>query len=381
MFDVKKILSRSWHVLWNYRVLWVFGFILALAAGGGNFTGSSNYSFSGNDVRTPGSQTQGDWEGLQGDTFAEIVNDGLRQAREGLQMLQEKFPVEFELGIAAVITFFVVAILFGILVAILRYVAETSTIRMVNEYEDTGVKVGFRQGWTYGWTKDAWRLFGVNLVVHLPVLGLFVVLGLVAWRIFTALMDGVEATIISNVIAGIGLSFLAIFVTLAVMAVLYVLRDFAWRMIVLDGMRAMESLRMAWNLALRQWRNVGVMWLVMVGLKIAWGIAFIVLVIPLLIVSIITAAAGVAAALIPTLLTAGITSLFAVPDYWPWIFAGIVGLPFFFVVAFSPILLVGGWGAIFESSVWTLTYRELKALETMQVEDDEIIETEEANGE
>ena len=107
------------------------------------------------------------------------------------------------------------------------------------------------------------------------------------------------------------------------------------------------------------------MWLVMVGLRIAWAIAFFILILPLLIVSILTAVGGVLAAIVPTLLTAGVASLFSAPDYWPWIFALIIGLPFFFVVAFSPIFLVSGWGLIYQSSVWTLTYRELKALDTV----------------
>jgi hypothetical protein len=118
----------------------------------------------------------------------------------------------------------------------------------------------------------------------------------------------------------------------------------------------------------RQWKNVGLMWLVVFGLKIAWGIAFFILVFPLLIVSIITALGGVAVALVPTLITAGIASLLSAPEYWPWIFAAIIGLPFFFVVAFSPILLVRGWGQIYQSSVWTLTYRELNALEAVGAE-------------
>jgi hypothetical protein len=42
-----------------------------------------------------------------------------------------------------------------------------------------------------------------------------------------------------------------------------------------------------------------------------------------------------------------------------------MGLHFFFIVTFSPIFLVNGWGQIYQSSVWTLTYRELKALETV----------------
>jgi hypothetical protein len=106
-----------------------------------------------------------------------------------------------------------------------------------------------------------------------------------------------------------------------------------------------------------------------VGIKIAWAIAFFILLIPLMIVSIFTLIGGVLVTILPSLLTAGIASLLSAPDFWPWIFAAIVGLPFFMVVTFSPIILVGGWSQIYKSSVWTLTYRELKALETVSVDD------------
>jgi hypothetical protein len=149
------------------------------------------------------------------------------------------------------------------------------------------------------------------------------------------------------------------------MVVLLLLRDFAWRTAVLEGTGVMESLRLATGLVKRNWKSAGLMWLVMVGIKIAWAIAFFILVFPLLIVSIITAVGGILVAIVPSLMTAGIASLLSAPDYWPWIFALIIGLPFFFVVTFSPILLVSGWGQIYQSSVWTLTYRELKALESV----------------
>jgi hypothetical protein len=366
MFDIKKILTRSWHILWAYRTLWIFGFILALAVGGNRFGNNNDYSTNNKQNNPPaGIQTPRDWEGLHGDTFAEKMNDAFRQAGAGLRELQGQYPVEFRMGIAAAITLFVVILLVSIVVAILRYVAETASIRMVDEYEQAGVKVGFRQGWKYGWSREAWRLFLVNFVVHLPALALFVILGLIAWWIFSTFMGGVQSAIVSSLIAGIGLAFLFIFVTVVVMVVLYVLRDFAWRMVALEGTGAMESLRMAAALVKRQWKNVGLMWLVMIGIKIVWAIAFFILVFPLLIVSILTAVGGVLVAVVPTLLTAGVASLLAAPDYWPWIFAAIIGFPLFAVVAFSPILLVSGWGLIYQSSVWTLTYRELKALETV----------------
>jgi hypothetical protein len=366
MFDIKKILTRSWHILWAYRTLWIFGFILALAMGGSRVGNNNRYSANDRQNNPPASiQTPDNWEGLHGNTFAEKVNDAFRQVGAEIQKLQEQYPVEFRMGIAAAITLFIVIFIVSIIVAILRYVAETASIRMVDEYEQTGVKVGFRQGWKYGWSREAWRLFLVNFVVHLPGLALFVILGLIAWWIFSAFMGGVQSAIVSSLITGIGLAFLFIFITVVVMVVLYVLRDFAWRMIVFEGAGAMESLRMAAALVKRQWKNVGLMWLVMIGIKIIWAIAFFILVFPLLIVSVLTAVGGVLVAVVPSLLTAGVASLLSAPDYWPWIFAAIIGFPLFAVVAFSPILLVSGWGLIYQSSVWTLTYRELKALETV----------------
>ncbi len=368
MLDIKKILGRSWHILWAYRMLWVFGFILALAAGSNDFGNSSNYSIGNGQGNQPGIQTPQEWQGLEGDTFAEKVDDAFRQMRSGIRSLQEQYPVEFRMGVSAAVTFFIVALVLGTIVAVLRYVAETAAIRMVDEYERSGLKVGFRQGWRYGWSREAWRLFLVNFLVHLPVIALLVVLGLVGWWIFSALMGGVESTIITTIIAGSGLAFLFIFGTVILMAALYVLRDFAWRMIALEGAAVGESLRMSLALVRREWKNVGLMWLVMIGLQIAWAIAFVILIFPLLVVSLFTAVGGLAVAIIPTLLTAGISSLLSAPDYWPWVFAAIIGLPFFFVVAFSPILLVSGWAEIYRSSVWTLTYRELKALETLDLE-------------
>ena len=35
MIDFGKILKRSWYILWNYRVLWIFGLLLALTVGTG----------------------------------------------------------------------------------------------------------------------------------------------------------------------------------------------------------------------------------------------------------------------------------------------------------------------------------------------------------
>jgi hypothetical protein len=41
----------------------------------------------------------------------------------------------------------------------------------------------------------------------------------------------------------------------------------------------------------------------------------------------------------------------------------LVGLPIFIVVMISPILFVGGLVEIYKSSIWTIAYCDLKAME------------------
>jgi hypothetical protein len=64
------------------------------------------------------------------------------------------------------------------------------------------------------------------------------------------------------------------------------------------------------------------------------------------------------------LLVGGICSLF-LGGSLPWIVGGLFGLPLFILVTFLSEFLVEGLAQIFRSSVWTLFYRELKALETL----------------
>jgi len=65
---------------------------------------------------------------------------------------------------------------------------------------------------------------------------------------------------------------------------------------------------------------------------------------------------------LPALLIYAVASLVA-QGTAPWIAALIVGVPIFIVVMAIPLLVAGGLMQTFQSSTWTLTYRELLALE------------------
>ena len=78
---------------------------------------------------------------------------------------------------------------------------------------------------------------------------------------------------------------------------------------------------------------------------------------------------------LPALLVGGLASL-AFKGAVPWILAAAVGLPIFILVVAVPGLFLGGLAEVFKSSTWTLTYRELRALEGLETEPEPLPELE-----
>jgi hypothetical protein len=114
----------------------------------------------------------------------------------------------------------------------------------------------------------------------------------------------------------------------------------------------------------RNWKSAGLMWLVMIGVGIGVGIAGMIVFFLLIPTYIVLAIPAAIVALIPGLAVFGITSIFASGPL-AWILGVFAALPFFFLIAFAPLSLVTGWYKIYSSSVWTLTYREMQALESV----------------
>ena len=365
--DPIKILKRSWQILWSYRALWVFGLILALAgAGSSGGGGNTGYQFNGNDQP----QFTQDWHP---EDLPQSLQEALDEIRilfnEGAHMTgisQQELNTLIWLVVAAVIFFFVL----GILTAIARYVAETATMRMVDEYEASGAKMTVRQGFRIGWSPTSWRLFLINLIVNLPMILLMAVLLIVGVAIFRMVTSGNETALTAGIISLIGVVFLSIFVAIILSTILGLLRHFFWRACALEGLGVRDSLMRGFAVVRENWKSVGLMWLVMIGLGIVWALVSILIVLVTLPIVAMTFILGLVVASIPTLLLVGLFSLF-LGGPLPWIVAILFVLPLFFTLAFSPWLLLGAWQTVFTSSVWTLTWRELKAIpdtESPQVE-------------
>ncbi|MCJ7703194.1 MAG: hypothetical protein MUO62_16555 [Anaerolineales bacterium] len=362
--DPVKILKRAWHILWSYRALWVFGLILAVTAAGSSGGSSNN-----------GTRIMADSSDRQYETY--LPNN----LREGFNEAGEAFEKLFEEGLTGAgisqgeitaliwigVVFVLIMLAVGIVMAVARYVSETAVIRMVDEYETTDAKMTVRQGFRIGWSRTSWRLFLINLIVNLPAFLLLAILVIVGFMVYTMIAGRSEPASVAGTISLIGVAFLTIFVIAIVSIVLRLLRQFFWRVCAIEEVGVRESLRRGYQMVRENWQNAGVMWLIMLGLGIAWLLVSFITIIITLPVVLITSVVGAVAAAIPGFLLVGLFSLF-LSGPLPWIVGGIFVLPLFFILAFSPWILLTAWEKVFTSIVWTLTYREIKALSALEPE-------------
>jgi len=319
--DYGKILKRAWDILWRYRALWVFGFILALTTGGGGGGGG----------------------GRGGNIWG--------------QYTLERIPPEVGGMLVAIgLVLACLAVILITVAVIARYVAETALIRMVDDYEETGQKHDVREGFRLGWSRSAFHLFLIDLLIGVPVALVFILLFLLAAAPLLLWLTESRAAGLFGTAIAIGLGLLVILLAIVVAVILSVLKPFFRRVCVLERLGVTEAIRQGYVMVTQNLKDVGLMWLIVLGLRIGWAIAMIPVVFLLLAVS---AAVGGALAL----LAGGLTRLFFFEGAAPWIAAALVGIPVFIVVMAVPLSFLGGLFRVFISSTWTLTYRELRAKE------------------
>ena len=357
--DPVKILKRAWYILWNYRALWVFGLILALAAGSSAGQGSNNGT---RYEQSSGQNTHVTPQSMQ-EAFRQLQSEVHKLFTQGIPDIhvsgQDLTTFLWVIG-----GFILVLLILGIFVAIARYVSETAVIRMVDEHESSGNKLSVRQGFRIGWSKTAWRLFLINLIVNLPAITLALVLLIAGTSIYLAVVNGNANFAAFSVVSAIVLAFITIFVVVILTILLRLLRNFFWRICVLENAGVRESLQRGFAFVLENWKNVGLMWLVMIGLGIVWAVASILLIIVSIPIVIVTVVIAILVVALPFLLLVGIFSTF-LGGVLPWVAGGLFMAPLFFTLAFSPWLLLGSWQSVYTSTVWTLTYREIKALPSL----------------
>jgi hypothetical protein len=127
----------------------------------------------------------------------------------------------------------------------------------------------------------------------------------------------------------------------------------------LEGAGVVDSVRRAFRVLKGNLKEVGLIWLILVGINIVWPLVLGIIAVMLTAVAVVIG--GGSGLLIG--LTAN--ALGAAP---PEVTGAMVGIPLFLLILIAPLLLLEGLKEIFVSSTWTLTYRELRALAGLEAE-------------
>jgi hypothetical protein len=360
MFDISKILKRAWQILWDYKVLWVFGFLIALAGGsssGGGGGGGSNASYR----FSQGSRDTFSFDKWNAPLWLKDTGVWFQQ-HIGPWFATEASAIHTILWIVLILVG--LGILIGLLFALVRYPAETAVMRMVDEHEQTGSKMKFKQGWNLGWNIRAFRVWLVDTIISIPGLLIAIIIaGAVALTLLNVANSG-NPTFFPRVWLILAIIGVVLFLPfLFVMIVLGILRQFVVRYAAIEGTSIGESFSRGWALFKGNLKNVLLIWLVMLGIGIGLGFAMVLAAILLVPAYAVMAIPGALVAAITGAIGYGITSIFSA-QVLPWIIGGLVALPFFLTIVFSPLTFVGGLVGVFSSNVWTLTYRQVKMLST-----------------
>jgi hypothetical protein len=369
--DYGRVLKRALEMGWRYRVLWLFGAILALTATNGFYFGydwvqDEDWYKAG--ARIPIRVNEDTTIYLPGEGLAIDLTDpgGISIEVDGREWLgfEELFTEVIPHDVWVILIAFGV-VLGGMIVVgtVARYVAEAALIRMVSDTEATGQAPGLRRGLRLGFSRSAGRLFLIDLLINLPLTVAFVLLFLLALSPLLLWISGSTAAGIAGTTATAGLFFLAIALSLVVSVVLSPLVQMIRRACGVEGLGVIASIRRGFAVARGHLKETVVVWLIWVGIRLLWMFATVPVFLVLLPLTLLFIVAGAALGAVATVMVGGLLTLFF-EGAVPWIVGAVAGLPVFILVMIAPMLFLGGLVEVVKSSIWTLTYRELRALES-----------------
>ena len=230
--DYGKLISRAVNAVWEHKFLIVLGILVALGGGGGS---GLSYNFGGGDFNFDFGQ------GAQPQTPPDFPQIPELPPEAGVALG----------GIAALaVLLFCVALLVGLILFVVSTVARGGLIAGVDDVEEAQ-PTSLSQAWSAGWQR-AWTLLGVNILPAIPAVLLA----------FIGLAMGVGAAGLSQMLGprvAVGGAVAALLIPLAcvlipVALVLALLRTFANRAAMLEGLGVIASYGRGWSVL---WDNVG----------------------------------------------------------------------------------------------------------------------------
>jgi hypothetical protein len=391
-----EVFRQAWRTVWRYRALWVFGILVAMTT-----ASASPLLWMGDDddegrgslvyVRPNGSVIDiggydGDRKGDGGDLVLNYKHQAdSRPYHKGDVIVSYDPPHDLSVGVVAVekggrlhleavdvrpgtvraaiavgIGLACAAALLFVASRIAHYVAETALIQMASEYSETGKRHRMWDGFRIGWSRSAWRLFLIDLAIHVPLAAVLTLLFGVALAPLLLWTVGSTAAGVIGTLFTLALVSLVVLMGVATGAILSLPRRFFRRACALEGLSAGKAIRQGYTVLKDNLLDIGLTWLITVGVRI--GLAVLMVPVVLVLVTVSATLGGMLA-----LAVGGLAGL-AFEGVTSWILGVVTFIPAFFLVLAAPLAFVDGLREVYLSSTWTLTYRQLRGLKTLPQE-------------
>jgi hypothetical protein len=347
----QSILKRAWNILFSYKSLWVFGFFVALTTGsssGGGRGSSSHGGDNGNNFNMPFDRIPG----LDGD-LSHLPQDLERgwQSFWGEVIASNGRNLPWEIIIPGIVLLFLLMVVF----LVIRQVSRVSLIRMVNDYETSAEKLTWKQGLRLGWSRAAWRIFLIDLLIGVIVMvAVALAMGCIAVPFLLGGGFSGENLSITMIIAAIGLFFMFLFAIILLAVSISLLLEPVYRACAIEDLGVIESISLGWKLVRSNLKDIFLMWLLLIGIQILYMIVSIP--IALLVGGVALLIGGGLGVAVYFLSSSGVGELMR------WLPALITGGVTFLIVFGLPMTFVEGLKETYLSTSWTLTYRELKMM-------------------
>ena len=348
-----KIFQNSWSLMLRYKALWIFGVILALT------TISFGSAIWLRDTENRPERTLVNWEISAMDQAWIKENFGLDLPLsytlevKDLQVRLDDLSIstmESSRLLNIVITMMAVLLTLFVITLVLRYIAETALIIMVNDQQKSNQVHSLREGWSLGFSFAALKLFLIDLVVYTLLLMLTPLLFLPALLPVIIVINASPIAVSLGLLLMTSLTLLSLAALIVMWIAGLITLQLARRASCLDGLGVLASIWRGLRLMRAQLGGVGVTWLVIVGLDLVY---------PLLVapVAILLAAVSLAVSGLSVLILGSLLAL-VLAKTTAWTIAIIAGVVLLVLAVVIPMTLLGGMREVFKSSAWTLTFSE-----------------------
>src|SRR5581483_9565312 len=256
--DYGEILSKSWKIVWKFKVLWIFGFFAGCGTSrGGNFNFNNSFG-TGNGASGP----------------SPSLPPEIQLALHRLELLFND-PAFIWKFIAAVIGLICVAVLVQVFfVAIGRI----GLIKGATEADAGAEKLTFGELWK-GSLPYFWRIFWLSVLIGLPFF--VVALAIAAGFVFSLVPLAGNRPDVSAFLLFISVLCGLLCVILLLAILIGLVSRQAERAIVIENLSILDGLRRGWNVFTSNIGPILIIWLIQAAIGF---IASIVIALPLLII-------------------------------------------------------------------------------------------------